>query len=594
MSPVNATALPLPSPARAVPTRFSAFIFHAKVMAHRARRTVRNLIDQAPRLEQINRADFSVILAEVRSPLWSDGRSAERRLQLGKVHNLRRAVRAFDRLLMPQGATFSFWRQLGRPSRRRGFVTGRMLQQGCLVPATGGGLCQFSNALYQAALASGCEIAERHAHSRRVPGSAAARGGDATVAWNYVDLRFRAHAPLLIEARLTRDELVVRFRGHQSASTVTANEQTIAAFTPPAAATCGTCEQTTCFRHEGVAPEARGRTAYLLDECWPEFREYVRNVRDAGDVLGIALDGARFGLARYAWDTRGFAKVVTAPLAAAGRALALRRLKQQGPARRAAELRGAARLARRLARALTPDVTEVCVAQSLLPFLWREGHLGGRRFTVLLTRLPMHLLHARLDAAAAAHPERASLADFRAPDWLIEAEREALAQAERVVTPHAELADLFADKALRVAWQLPPARPGGREKAAPRRIAFPGPTVARKGAFELRQVARELDLEVMLLGSKLEGPGFWDGVRVRRPGDADWLDRVAAVVQPAHVEERPRHLLAALAAGVPVIATAACGLAPQAGLTLVPADDPQALYDALRKLLDANAQTNED
>ena len=582
----KANALPPPPSTTAVPTRLSAVIFHVKVMAHRARRTVRNLVDETPRLEQTDPTDFSVILAEARSPLWSDSRAAERRFQLGKVHNLRRAVPAFERLLVPQGATFSFWRQLGRPSRRRAFVTGRMLQQGCLVPATGGGLCQLSNALYQAALASGCEIVERHAHSRRVPGSAAALGRDATVAWNYVDLRFRARAPLLIEARLTQDELVVRFRGHGASEPTAPNEQTFAPFAPHSAATCGTCEQTTCFRHEGVAAETSGRTAYLLDECWPEFRAYVRGTRDGGDVLGIALDGARLGLARYAWDTRGFARVVTAPLAAAGRALALRRLKQQGPARRAAELRGAARLARRLARTLTPDVTEVCVAQSLLPFLWREGHLGGRRFTVLLTRLPMHLLHARLDAAAATHPERASLADFRAPNWLVDAEREALAQAERVVTPHAELAALFADKALRLVWQLPSVTPGAREKAAPRCIAFPGPTVARKGAFELRQVARELDLDVMLLGSEFEGPGFWDDVGVRRPDDAGWLDRVAAVVQPAHVEEWPRHLLAALAAGVPVIATAACGLAPQAGLTLVPVNDPQALSDALRKLLD--------
>jgi hypothetical protein len=585
MSRANANALPLPPSATAAPTRLSAVIFHAKVMAHRARRSVRDRIDATPRLEQSDPADFSVILAEVRSPLWSDSRSAERRFQLGKVHNLRRAVRAFDCLLVPQGETLSFWRQLGRPSRRRGFVTGRMLQQGCLVPATGGGLCQLSNALYQVALASGCEIVERHAHSRRAPGSAAALGRDATVAWNYVDLRFRARAPLLIETRLTRDELVVRFRGRDPIRALTATEQTSAAFAPPSAATCGTCEETTCFRHERAAPQARGRPAYLLDECWPEFRAYVRSARGADDVLGIALDGARFGLARYAWDTRGFAKVVTAPLAAASRALALRRLKQQGPARRAAELRGAARLARRLARALTPDVTEVCVAQSLLPFLWREGHLGGRRFTVLLTRLPMHLLHARLDAAAAAHPARASLADFRAPDWLVDAEREALAQAERIVTPHAELANLFADRAVRLAWQLPSVQPTARKEAAPRCIAFPGPTVARKGAFDLRQVARELDLDVMLLGSELEGPGFWDGVRVHRPADAGWLDRVAAVVQPAHVEERPRHLLAALAAGVPVIATAACGLAPQAGLTLVPVNDPQALRDALRSVI---------
>jgi hypothetical protein len=40
-----------------------------------------------------------------------------------------------------------------------------------------------------------------------------------------------------------------------------------------------------------------------------------------------------------------------------------------------------------------------------------------------------------------------------------------------------------------------------------------------------------------------------------------------------------------LAAGVPVIATAACGLAAQSGLTMVPAGDPGALIEALRARL---------
>ena len=65
MSRANANALPLPPSATTVPTRLSAVIFRAKVMAHRARRTIRNLIEGAPRLEQVDPADFSVILAEI-------------------------------------------------------------------------------------------------------------------------------------------------------------------------------------------------------------------------------------------------------------------------------------------------------------------------------------------------------------------------------------------------------------------------------------------------------------------------------------------------------------------------------------------------
>jgi glycosyltransferase involved in cell wall biosynthesis len=60
-----------------------------------------------------------------------------------------------------------------------------------------------------------------------------------------------------------------------------------------------------------------------------------------------------------------------------------------------------------------------------------------------------------------------------------------------------------------------------------------------------------------------------------------WLDDVRAVVHPALAEATPRRLLEALAAGVPVIATVACGLPPQPGLTLVPMDDVEALVAAM-------------
>ena len=224
-------------------------------------------------------------------------------------------------------------------------------------------------------------------------------------------------------------------------------------------------------------------------------------------------------------------------------------------------------------------MTAVTVAQSYLPFLWREGHLGGRQVSVLMTRLPMTVLQARLDSAAAAHPEHATLADFRAPAWLAEAEAEALAGADWIITPHAEIAGLFGDRAIRLPWQIPAAGP--RAPVRGRRIVFPGPTVARKGAHVLRDAAAALGLEVMPLGAELEGPDFWKGVRTVPAGD--WAG-VAAVVQPALVEEQPRRLLAALAAGIPVIATPACGIEPRPGLCLIPPEDTAALIAALAAL----------
>ena len=81
------------------------------------------------------------------TPLWADPRLSEQAMQFGKVQNLRRAAAKLDGLLLPRGVVFSFWRQVGRATTARGFVRGRMVQLGCVVPSVGGGLCQLSNCM---------------------------------------------------------------------------------------------------------------------------------------------------------------------------------------------------------------------------------------------------------------------------------------------------------------------------------------------------------------------------------------------------------------------------------------------------------------
>jgi hypothetical protein len=223
------------------------------------------------------------------------------------------------------------------------------------------------------------------------------------------------------------------------------------------------------------------------------------------------------------------------------------------------------------------------VAQSLLPELWESGCLGGRRFEALVSRLPLRLLHSRLDQALAAQPERKTLGEFRAPAQVVEAEWEALRAAERIVTPHAEVAACFPGRSRLLPWD--PASPRSCRRGSG--VVFPGPTAARKGAYELRDVARELDLEVILLGSELEGVDFWSGVRTRRPevGGECWMDGACVLAQPALVEEQPRRLLVALAAGLPVITTPAGGLGERPGVTLVPYGDSAALKAAIQAAL---------
>jgi vancomycin resistance protein YoaR len=237
------------------PTRLSSVLFRAKALAHQASRVLADAFGNVGRCEQVSDKRFSTLIAESRSRLWTDEREQEASFQRGKVENLRRAVQELDGALIEAGLIFSFWKQIGRASKARGFAIGRMLQQGCMIPAVGGGLCQLSNALYDAALQSGCEIVERHSHSRTVPGSAAAFGRDATVAWNYVDLRFRASYPFVIRARVSENELVVSFRAQPGALLRARRLRSEAPIQLSAAgrgvaSTCGTCSETRCFRRE--------------------------------------------------------------------------------------------------------------------------------------------------------------------------------------------------------------------------------------------------------------------------------------------------------------------------------------------------------
>ncbi len=239
---------------------WAELFFQMRVTRQRIRRAIADSASELRRCEKMHDGPYSMVVGESRSKLWSDDRAGEADFQKGKVQNLRIAAQELDCALLLPGQTFSFWTQIGRATAERGYVIGRMLQQGCMIPAIGGGLCQLSNALYDAALQSGCEIVERHAHSRVVPGSEAAAGRDATVAWNYVDLRFRSQVPLLIRAQVTEDDLVVSFRAFPG--TVVPKEKMAGtgdhASDPDAAAqgrklvasTCATCAEIGCFRHE--------------------------------------------------------------------------------------------------------------------------------------------------------------------------------------------------------------------------------------------------------------------------------------------------------------------------------------------------------
>lgn len=486
----------------------------------------------------------------------------------------------------------SFWRQLGRTTRGKGFLTGRELREGCIVPAIGGGLCQLSGLLYQAALDAGLEIIERHGHSRVVPGSQAEQDLDATVFWNYVDLRFRSDKPWRIEIELSANELVVRIRAksdaHQPKKPAPLRLSSPRALPSGDCLTCGMIE---CFRHPSAVKEnspALGHSAFLLDARWPEFDRWCAEHSRPGDRWFTPMDGAKWSKPNYQWSTPVGIAVRHATMAALRRSWNQRRLPAQGARRQRVLIEGEAEIARAYAKMLDPRCRHVVVSQNLLPHLWRLGVLGGRSFDVLIERWPMEEMQRRLDLAKAAHPQSTTLGDFRADDDLLRAEREALAAAGRLITPHVALAAHFGARAWLLPWDMPEPLPRTIVKVKPV-LFFPTSRLGRKGAFELAAALKSgIDAELCYLGAADEGSADpFMGHDCRR-GKVSDLASASALVLPAWIEHQPRLALLALASGIPVIATEACGLPPHKMLHVIDAPDAEALTTVIQSIIQSS------
>ncbi len=110
-----------------------------------------------------------------------------------KRHNIQLACERISRVVVQPGQIFSFWKTVGPPTAKRGFLPSRNIIGGRLSEDIGGGLCQVSGLLYLLSLRGGMQVLERHAHSvdiYREEERYAPLGADATVVYGYKDYRF--------------------------------------------------------------------------------------------------------------------------------------------------------------------------------------------------------------------------------------------------------------------------------------------------------------------------------------------------------------------------------------------------------------------
>ncbi|WCF05718.1 VanW family protein [Paenibacillus thiaminolyticus] len=151
------------------------------------------------------------------TPVYRNLPRVDRWLQDNKKINLELAVRRLNGIVIQPGETFSYWRLIGKPSRRKGYVDGMVLFYGGFKTGVGGGLCQLSNLIYWTALHTPLEVTERHRHSYDVfPDSNRTQpfGSGATCVYNYLDLQIYnpTTEPYQLQLALEKDMLVGRWR----------------------------------------------------------------------------------------------------------------------------------------------------------------------------------------------------------------------------------------------------------------------------------------------------------------------------------------------------------------------------------------------
>jgi vancomycin resistance protein YoaR len=128
-------------------------------------------------------------------------------------HNIQLACEAIDGLVLLPGDVFSYNDVVGPRSERAGFRTAPVIIRGELVPGTGGGICQVSSTLYNAALLADLRIVRRSHH--QFPVHYVPPGRDATVAYGSLDLRFAnslSH-PVALDVKSVGSRVIVNVLG---------------------------------------------------------------------------------------------------------------------------------------------------------------------------------------------------------------------------------------------------------------------------------------------------------------------------------------------------------------------------------------------
>ena len=158
------------------------------------KRHIKNFLGREKFAKTVQKQKLPNLVSSHSSNLIKRGKGIDLSLQEGKAENIRLASGKINGMIIHPGEVFSFWKTVGKTTRRKGYQDGRIIVGNQIKPGLGGGLCNLGNTIHWLVLHSPLEVTEFHSHSdalapdegKRVPFSSGT-----SVCYNSVDYRFR-------------------------------------------------------------------------------------------------------------------------------------------------------------------------------------------------------------------------------------------------------------------------------------------------------------------------------------------------------------------------------------------------------------------
>lgn len=189
------------------------------------KKTVKSLIERAA-FDEIADAVILSVPAERKAEFYSEFDPAPlgeyttkfKGWESNRNYNIGLCASPFNGLILEPGQLLSFNEMTGDRTYSTGYKSAPVIENQELVPGVGGGSCQVSTTLYNAAcLEAGLAVVERWPHG--LPVYYVPWNRDATVAYPYRDLKFinTYSSPVLITCEITENTITYRLFGKKNA-----------------------------------------------------------------------------------------------------------------------------------------------------------------------------------------------------------------------------------------------------------------------------------------------------------------------------------------------------------------------------------------